>query len=724
MDYSFGAARKLYEAHAHPRVLLGTNDLPRLRRILRAGDGKTIITAVRERALEDVRGVLEQSSPKDLAQALGSPEGRLRHVAGSAGGVTAMALVAVLDEDADALEAVRRLLAATPGAGSALAYDLVQPALAREERISFCRSVYARGVKETLDGLLPQYYHCAAGNIPMTHFLWALTALLCIDGEEGLPDMSGEWKRALSMLEATLFVVVGPEGYPEEDMGYGTLMFGRVAQAAELVRRAGLYDVYARCPRYAKFGNAMLHVMQPWGTHLTTTGDHGDDFGGRTFALARIAQETRNPALLWLLKSLSYGGDIALGEGAQVDGTVYSVLMADQFRKAAPPAGSPHGATMQKRSFCQAARRAAALNPPTSFCDPQRGMVSFRSGWDADATYVAFDGSQRSPAGQGHQHASCGHFMLSALGDYFAIGPGRYNMEQNCHNVVLIDGHSGRSTDGGWGMMTHDGVLTGYQPSEFVDAASVDSSLQHNCFWARRHLALVKGAGAHAYVWIVDDINKNNDWGEYWWQLHASPENTIRLFKSHATVTGWRSGNRLDVHFALPDPAEYTPPHDLLGLSQGEAYHSSHKYMGSFHADARRFKRPSDQVHYSAFVRPRLLAKIAGLNGRFMSVLLPRTKREKPAAVTRLKSLPGSLAVRISFEDVEDIVIFAHEHHLLEAADVRARGQWCVVRRRRADGAVLEHAVGEGTELSVAGRALPVQPVRRGGRGRRREARK
>ena len=124
-------------------------------------------------------------------------------------------------------------------------------------------------------------------------------------------------------------------------------------------------------------------------------------------------------------------------------------------------------------------------------------------------------------------------------------------------------------------------------------------------------------------------------------------------------------------------------------------------------------------VHGPVFVRPRLVAKIGGYNGRVMAVMLPRTKAEKPAAVQRLASLPASLAVKIAFADVEDVVIFAHEHGLLEAGDVRARGRWCVVRRDRKSGRVLHHAVGDGVRLEVAGKRVGGAAPARGGRARR-----
>lgn len=698
MNFNFGAARTLYARRDHPRIYFGREDLPRLRRQLRSGDGQKIVAAFRKRAREAVQRILKMDPVKAVATEFGN--------------AVNTAMLAILDENNDALEATRRLLAAAPAADKsppasgqarhrlgrtssplALAFDMIQPQLSAAERRTFCAWLYRSGIKRTLDESLPRYYLWAGMNIPLGGLLHALTMLMAIDGEAGVGNLKKEWARALSMLEATLNTIMGPNGYPEEDMGYGTSVVAGTAKVVEALRRAGIYDVYRQCPRYARFGNAILHFVQPWGEHLSTTGDHGDDFGNRVFVLARQAQETENPALIWLSNTLCYptnspAQDIVLRAGVRVENSIFALLLANKFRKAVHP---------------------ARLKPPcaTQFCDPQRGIVTFRSGWDKDDTLIVFDGAQRNPAAQGHEHASCGHFSISAFQEYFGIDTGRYNIEQNCHSVVLIDGKSGRSTAGEWISVKHAGMLRQFAPGEFVDTAAVDSSLQHNCFWARRQIGLVKGAEEPAYLWVVDDINKDNDWAQYWWQLHTCPENRIELFRQHATITGWRHGNKLDVHFVLPSPEEYKPPHKLIGLFQDQVEPSSYKYVGPFSKKrAAAFPRAADQVHYSTFRRPRLIAKIAGLNGRFLALLLPRHKGEAPARVERLRSLPGSLAVRIEFGKIEDTFIFAHEHGLLEAGDISARGRWCLVRRSRRNGQVLNYAVEEGTRLTVAGKDL------------------
>ncbi len=712
MNFDFGYAAELYEKGIHPRVMLGPEELNDLKQRVQDGSGRTI--------LDGLHGQMRELAERvHHAEDLTLMVGQWNHNWQQPGTAVVqklfdMALAGVLRDDADLIEAVRRVLLAMPDAEAhfglarrpgynlpsslAWAFDLLWDRFSAAERQRFTDWAVPTCVRKTMDHKKDSYYRGAGGNIGLHAMDIPLGTILALRGDDGVPDLETDLQECIRRLEATLHVVFNPDGYPEEDVGYGTSVGGRMLILAEAVRRAGLYDVYRECPRVAKFGRAMLHLVQPWGGWISNTGDHGDDFGNREFALARLATMTKDPSLLWLLGTLTYpssGHDIhavnrakcrevSLGEKLpNVPASVMSLLALNDLEAVEPA----HPDTL-------------AL--PTSYRDRGRGIVSFRSGWEADAAFVVFDGSQRSPAAQGHAHDSCGHFSLSALGEYFGIDTGRYNIEQNCHNVTLIDGKSGRSTDGQWRMSYYYGNLTSCHPGPFTDFASVDSSHQHNGYWAWRHLGLVKGT--RPYVWVVDDINKANDWAEYWWQLHTSPENEICLRAEGARVTGWRHGNHLDVHFALPAPDEYLRPH-TLAMAQDIAEPSSYKYM-DMAANAKNFVRPSDMLHHAVYQRPRLIAKVQGYNGRFMSLMLPCRKDEPPAAVERLASLPASLAVRITFADVEDIVIFAHEHHLLEAADIRGRGKWCVVRRGRASGRIAAWSLGDGTRLDVGGQCV------------------
>ncbi len=715
MSFVFEIAAPLYRQCAHPRLLCDTGDLEQLRTRVREGYGRRIMDALRQKVRPLVAEVLAATDCIPLLQ----PESGV----GSGNALfflADLAFVAALDEDPDAREAARRVLTAIPEASRrqkhdrisigyshygtvALAYDLLFPRLPKTDRAAISGWLAEISVGETLATLTASHYLLRAGmNIPMDGMITALLSLLAIEGDPGVPDLAAEKDTLLHFLEATLHTSLGPEGYPAEDIGYGNNMVCYLAPAVEAARRAGLYDAYTACPRWAKFGRAMLHFTQPWGGVLSNTGDYGADFGVTSLILPRLAEETGNPALLWLHGVTTYPfacagpwGDrtrwrlvypeLTLAEDFRVPVDLYSLLTLDAL--ATPPAHPSAGGM------------------PTQFMDPGRGIVSFRSGWTSDATFVVFDGARRCPAAQGHAHDSGGHFSLSALGEYFAIDTGRYSIEQEHHNVVIVEGKSGHVGDGSWVASYYQAALSGYWPGDFVDAAEVVSSQMSDCYWAKRVLGLVKGGEVPAYVFTVEDVNKANDYREFWWLLNAHPDSRIDLHEDWATVVGATRGNLLDVRFALPGPGEYPRPH-TLSLHQHTQYAGSPKeYGGDQHRQAEEYRRRIGNLEYGpVFERPRLVAKVAGYNGRFMALLLPRRKGEPPASVERLPSLDGSLAARVTFPKVEDTVIWSYEHLLLEAGDIVARGKWCVVRRDRKTGNVLRHALHNGHRIAVGGK--------------------
>jgi hypothetical protein len=698
----------------HPRLFFDASELPALRDQCQTGVGSRVLAGMRRR-LRPV--IAAANADPDLPGTLARLEVEL-HTVGAAPlrDLPEIAMLAAIDQDADASAAALRILDACPdaqtraphdrlrisfvcGGNVAFAYDLMATTMTAAARGRFCVWAVDQGVHGVLASLPANYPLVAGANIPIAGLTSALLTMLAIAEDPGVPSFAATRARALQWYEASLHAAIGPDGYPEEDMGYGTLNIARLVWAGEALQRAGWLDVHGRCPRYCAAGRALLHFVQPWGEYLSTTGDHGDDFGGREFVLARLAAATNDPALLWLLGTLhndygalmspdgtsSHSREVRVSRHVQMPGTAFSLLAADAMHDARHPRDT---------------------DVPTSFLDRGRGIVSFRSGWESTATLLVVDGSQRSPASPGHAHASCGHFSLSALGDYFAVDSGRYNIEQNCHNVVLIDGRSGRDTGGKWMAAPHHGLLTGYRPGTFADSANVDSSHQHNCIWARRTVGLVKGRHMPAYAWVVDDTNAADDWAEYHWQLHSSPENSINIEGSRATITGWRRGNHLDIAFILPAAEHFPRPHALLGLAVDTATPSAHAYVKAPESRVARFVRPAAQLHYATFARPRLTARVAGWNGRFLSLLLPRRQGQRSAEITSLPTVPGALAVRIRTATVEDTLVFAFDHSLLEAGPVHGRGHWCVVRRSRRSGRVLAWELADGTALSVESRPL------------------
>ena len=705
MDYSFGVARSLYAKAVHPRLLLSPGDVPRLRKLVRAGDGKKIMTVLRQkvRRLVDVA-----NTTPDIVELLAwksrrwSDHGILIRM-----GLDDIAMVALLDEDADTIAALKRVfdVCATPRAAeigldlSPTAYDMAYHLLSEETRKAYREHAVALGRKQLI-ATRKSIYKVAAHNITLGAALTGLPMFLAVQGDPGVENLDPEIAESIQVLEAVMHVAINIDGYPEEDTGYGTGVAADLSRMAEILRRAGLYDPYKQCPRYAKFGRAMLHFVQPWGEVLANTGDHGADFQLREFILPRLADATRDPSLKWLSGTLYYTHgmvhpentlpdyyiEVPLRKGFRTPATQHSLLMLPHLKGEKPP---------------------GKLGVETAFRDRGRGIVSFRSGWNPDDTFVVFDGAQRSPGGPGHFHDSCGQFSVTALGEYFAIDNGRYNNGQECHNVVLVDGKPGRSLNGEWTCNYNFGRLTEYDPGAFVDHAAVDSSHQHNCCWAWRHLLLVKGGEAPAYVVTVDDVNKHNDWAEFWWTLNTSPENEIKIAGDTATIRGWRKGNLLDVHFALPSAGSYRKDY-TIELSQDVNRASAYNYVGDLEKRAKDYAKLTDQIAGAVYVRPRLIAKVGGYNGRILSLMLPREKGAKPAKVERVPSIDNSFALRVTFPNgVSDTIIWAFEHHLLKADGIDARGNWCVVRRNKA-GKVIRHTINDGTSLVVDGKALKI----------------
>jgi len=678
--FAFGVAKPLYRKGIHPRLLAGPAEIEAIRKRTRSGVGSVILAGLHKRVDPMIDGIL--AAPDDAAA--------IKVVAGAYYGwelwhcLDEIAALGLIEQDDRPLRAVRRVLMAMPTAISeedgkpveivgtlsilANAYDLAHSIFSKDDLAKLVPWIVERGVRQPLAKARKTIYRCAGGNTPLVVVLSALYLTLAVEGDPGAPDLTAERDELVKIFDAIMHVSHGRDGYPCEDIGYGTGVSAYLSLAAEAARRAGVYDPYTQCPRYAKFARSILHFVQPWGMHLTSTGDHYDAFVERIFVLGRQAHETRDPSLAWLATTLHSSWEplgspeLDIAKGQQLPASWHTLLVLDDLKPVHP----------------------SKAKVPTQFVDRTRGLVSFRSAWDDDALYVTLDGGQRSTAAAGHQHASGGHFNLSALGEYFAIDCGRYNMEQSCHSVVLVNGKSGRSTDGQWHALYQDGVLTGYQPGAFVDTASVDTSHQHDCYWAKRTLGLVKGDAP--YVWIVDDLNKNHDWCDYWWQIHSSPENVISYENggdtNRATIKGWRHGNLLDVHILMPDASLYPKAHSIK-MEQDEAISSSTKYVADPYGRAKTFKRPSDMLRTSVFVRPRMLAKIAGYEGRFLTFLIPRRADEAPATIERVKSLPGTFIARVKFRGIEDTVAWAYEHSLLEGDGYKARGQWRVERRKK-----------------------------------------
>lgn len=693
-DGRFGQAAALYRKADHPRLLLDKAGLEELKERAGSPSGRAILRAIRRKVTSALRAAGEAGGLKSL---FSSRDKKARRLGALQGHVFDLALLGLLEDDGRALDAAVRTVEAAPEMLRALpekmerggpnrdlfyAYDVLYGRLDPASAADLRQVALERIIEWYAPRVEREMFIAPGMNMPIGRCLHVAFPALAFWGDPGMPDLKPRIQTCSRFLRGFCRTALGPNGYPQEDIGYGTSCVSSVTELGELLFRSGHFNLF-RHPGWRRFGQALLHFVQPWGRSLTVTGDFGHLPSLSSMVLARIAHETGDRSVLWAYRQLdlSYQSpQVKLPNGLRVMAGYSSLLYLDVLEGRIP---DPDEAGL-----------------PTSFCDRGRGIVSVRSSWDPEATYAHFDSSQRRASVMGHWHCSAGHFSLTALGEYFSIDTGRYNIDRDQHSVMLVEGHSPYSTQGEWTATSVMGRLVDFTPGELLDTAQIDSSQMSDCFWSFRTLGLVKGDGVTPYLWTVDDVNKANDFREFWWTLQTHPSNRVRVRGEEASIVGHRHGHRLDVAFAYPRPEEYPKPHTLK-LERGEITTSSYKYQTG---DYRKEIRKRDPMAWSALWRPRLIAKLSGYNGKLMAVMVPVRKGQPPVRFERLTSAPNSLAMKVHFPRLTDTLIYAYEHGFLEAEDIAGEGDFVLVRRRKRDAAVLAWAMRQGNSLRVGGK--------------------
>lgn len=105
--YSFGFAKDLYDADVHPRIALGPADLIDIRKAVRRGNGRKVMTALREKVRVLVDLVLSSDNLHELLKGDSthySPGARI------CSAIDDISMVGALDEDARAIDAATQVL--------------------------------------------------------------------------------------------------------------------------------------------------------------------------------------------------------------------------------------------------------------------------------------------------------------------------------------------------------------------------------------------------------------------------------------------------------------------------------------------------------------------------------------------------------------------------------------------------------------------------------------
>lgn len=340
------------------------------------------------------------------------------------------ALVAVVEDNAEAREAARKTLLAAaawptwtpPWFGThgmhtyyevglfsrslALGYDLLYPHLDEAER---------RAVRRALRDLaiLPTFReHFLDARMPFPTSNWianslagALVALAVIDGEEPDAELHGVLTGLAARMRAHVQETILPDGSSGEPMGYQNFDLEGVGWGMAALERA--YGVDSRLGTALETAH-LYAVYAKAGEKLYP--DMGDGGLGATHGYAWLAAHSDDARLRRFYRSLPRE---PVGE----------LLLAP------PPGGGTEKPLPLSRFF------------------PDKGAAILRSGWDPEATVFIY----RAGPNFNHNHIDAGTFFLASRGELLLSEAGvshYYNdphykshfIQAIGHNVMLVDG--------------------------------------------------------------------------------------------------------------------------------------------------------------------------------------------------------------------------------------------------------------------------------------------
>ncbi|MBI3986101.1 MAG: heparinase II/III family protein, partial [Lentisphaerae bacterium] len=538
----------------------------------------------------------------------------------------------------------------------ALAADLCRDGLSPAARASLLELMaeYCIGLHH---GRIPFLYYSAGANIPLAANIHAAVCALTWGEEAGARGWDEVVDITHDYCRAYLQRGVDASGNSYEGTGYGHECFYYITLYAQLLLQNGRQNLFLEEPVLERIPDASLQICLPDRSGLTNINDMGLIFPWSMPWLLLTARHYRRPDHLgfwyefcgpdhperpcgdvvpWYVKT--FGADTLRGF-EHIPSLALALLWLDSEAPATPIAQS---------------------NRLTAHYAPGTETACFRTSWSPDAVYANVLGQGRSVSSLTHGHADAGHFSLFAHGDYLAIDTGRYNTDEDRHNVVLVDGVSHAPTGGGLAMNPYHGRLLHFQTSPLVDAICADAAQVKGCIWANRYFLFVKGDGDAAYFVTVDSINKHNDHRTFHWQLNTHPDFEIGIESPHrAVIRGARTC--LDVHFVSPGPDDFSNAPHTLTLRQDIAYWQS----GKDNANPEALKTGLMVTCYRC---PRLVAEQTGLCGQLMAVMAPRRKQAPPTVIRTLVEKRW-LAAEVEFGPYVDTLIAAPDHGYIRLPD-------------------------------------------------------
>jgi hypothetical protein len=544
----------------------------------------------------------------------------------------------------------------------AIAADLVRPLLS-----DHARSTLLHLIKHTWIDYRPgkngitQY--CAGSNIQWAHNIQAGTCALLWGADAGHPTWQTAVDDAVTQTLAYLKYGCDSSGFSFEGNGYGHSVFSYLFPFVELLINTNTTNLYTREPKLLAILDSAIQSLFPDQNFLTNDNDLGL-LGVSSLFYALLAHKHHpDPAYMGLWHAYQgpshplrpYGDTgpwlqkLAGLPTTPLEGTsslFYTMLYWDPSAPVTPI----ENCTRPLATYAQGTERA-----------------DIRTSWSPKAVYANILGAGRSHHSQTHRHADAGHFSLFAHGDYLAIDTGRYNANEDQHNVTLINNQNAYPITG-WGMDHKKGSLSGFTQSGPLTHLKADMAHLKNCHWADRTFLFINYAPDRAYLITLDNINVDNQPHAFNWQLHANQACALSITSdTSANLQGQNAS--LDLTFAVP-----TSPHTLT-LRQDEKawqnpYNSTQKPTGVL----------SHGVLLSSVARPRLLADVQGPNGVILAILSPRPNNQPPLKITRTHH-PKAIELQIHTDQFIDTIITAPDRALIDTPTITALTELIFVRR-------------------------------------------
>lgn len=558
----------------------------------------------------------------------------------------------------------------------ALAADMVREQLPDAARAGINRIMRDCMIGFTVfDSTLAGYG--SGANIPCCRNINAGIAAMAWGQECGYPDWQTVVWKAAETVRQYLRHGCDWSGFSYEGTGYGHSMFLYIYLYAQLLKLNGVRDLFAEEPVLGRIPDASQQMLLDDHSFAATANDHG----------------TFEPWTMWwlLLTAKYYDRPDHLGLWHAFQGPDHPIRpYGDAWPWFAGQTGAVPNHTLDEKpdpsllaAFlwwdADAPVQPIAASPlPLAQCAEGTGTATFRTSWSPGGVFVALLGAGRSHTCFGHAHLDCGHFDISAYGQYLATDTGRYNFLENQHSVVLIEGRERRrDLQAGAGMASDmiGGRLCDFQRGAFVDYCRADAAQMKDCLWADRHFLFVRTPGADAYIVTVDNFCTGTaEMNSFCWQLQAHPQARIAITGKRQAVVSL-SDSRLDIAFFMRGNLFAPGADEPFSLSQ-----NVQEWVWPYGRDQDVAQMERLGLLFTSIRRPRLVATQKSVSCFLGAVISPRRTGAPPRTV-KTWDRGNLVGVVVDGDGFEDTLLVASDHAYIDTPEYYGLCELAIVRR-------------------------------------------